>query len=147
MPVQIHITGETAAEAARELAVLAAQLSSTPVAASTQGASAQEAKRTRKTAEPKQAEAERDPKSEVGDLEGKPIDDNDPIDGESGGSSAEDDGPVPTVVELRAKAQEVGSTPEAKKAIKALLDKFESKSISDVQEGRRAAFLRELEAI
>ena len=54
---------------------------------------------------------------------------------------------VPTVVELRAKAQEKGKTPEGKKAIKALLDEFGSKSISDVPEEKRAAFLAALEAL
>jgi hypothetical protein len=51
---------------------------------------------------------------------------------------------IPTVVELRAAAQAKGGTPEGKKAIKALLDKFESKSISDVPEDKRAAFLTAL---
>lgn len=54
---------------------------------------------------------------------------------------------IPTVVELRAKAQEKGTTPEGKKAIKALLDEFGSKSISDVPENVRIAFLRRLEAL
>ena len=54
---------------------------------------------------------------------------------------------IPTVVDLRAKAQEKGTTPEGKKAIKALLDKFESKSISDVPEEKRTAFLHALEAL
>jgi hypothetical protein len=54
---------------------------------------------------------------------------------------------VPTVVELRAKAQEKGKTPEGKKAIKALLDEFGSKSISDVPEEKRSAFLAALEAL
>lgn len=60
---------------------------------------------------------------------------------------SDDDGNVeeiPTVVELRAKAQEVGTTPEAKKAIKALLDKYESASISNVPEDKRSAFMAEL---
>lgn len=52
---------------------------------------------------------------------------------------------IPTVVELRAAAQEKGKTPEGKKAIKALLNEFESKSISDVPEEKRAAFLHKLE--
>jgi len=51
---------------------------------------------------------------------------------------------IPTVVELRAAAQTKGGTPEGKKAIKALLDKFGRKSISDVPEDQRTAFLREL---
>jgi len=52
---------------------------------------------------------------------------------------------IPTVVDLRAAAQAKGGTPEGKKAIKALLDKFESKSISDVPEDKRTAFLQALE--
>ncbi|MHB1651641.1 MAG: hypothetical protein ACYCVD_04080 [Desulfitobacteriaceae bacterium] len=51
---------------------------------------------------------------------------------------------IPTVVDLRAKAQEKGGTPEGKKAIKALLDAFGSKSISDVPEERRTEFLQKL---
>jgi len=54
---------------------------------------------------------------------------------------------VPTVVELRAKAQSAGATADAKKAIKALLDKFGSKSISDIPEERRADFLAELDSV
>lgn len=54
---------------------------------------------------------------------------------------------IPTVVELRAKAQEKATTAEGKKAVKALLDKFESKSISDVPEEKRAAFFKELEEL
>lgn len=54
---------------------------------------------------------------------------------------------APTVVELRAKAQEKGTTPEAKKAIKALLEEFGSKSISDIPEEKRAAFLAALEEL
>lgn len=54
---------------------------------------------------------------------------------------------VPTVVALRAKAQSVGTTPDAKKAIKAILDKFGSKSISDIPEEKRADFLAELDEV
>lgn len=54
---------------------------------------------------------------------------------------------APSVVDLRAKAQEVGTSPQAKKAIKALLDKFDSKSLSEVSEDNRAEFLAELAAI
>lgn len=54
---------------------------------------------------------------------------------------------TPTVVELRAKAQEKGKTPEGKKAIKALLEEFGSKSISDIPEEKRAAFLARLEEL
>ncbi len=61
---------------------------------------------------------------------------------ETPSDKVEDD--IPTVVELRAKAQEKGGTPEGKKAIKALLDAFGSKSISDVPEDRRTEFLQKL---
>ena len=59
----------------------------------------------------------------------------------------EDDAPVPTAVELRAMAQKVGTNADKKKAIKALLDTYESKSISDVPEEKRAAFLADLSGI
>lgn len=54
---------------------------------------------------------------------------------------------IPTIVELRAKAQEKGTTAEGKKAIKALLDEFECKSISNVPDEVRAAFMQKLEAL
>jgi outer membrane biosynthesis protein TonB len=54
---------------------------------------------------------------------------------------------IPSVVELRAAAQEKGKTQEGKAKIKALLNKFESKSISDVPEEYRASFLALLEAL
>lgn len=54
---------------------------------------------------------------------------------------------IPTVVELRAVAQAKGQTAEGKKAIKALLDEFECKSISNVPEEVRVAFMRKLEAL
>lgn len=54
---------------------------------------------------------------------------------------------IPTVVELRAKAQEKGKTAEGKKAIKALLDEFGAKSISDVEENDRIGFMRRLEEL
>lgn len=50
-----------------------------------------------------------------------------------------------SVVDLRAKAQEVGKTQEAKKAIKELLTKFKCKSISDIPAGKRTDFMKELE--
>jgi len=54
---------------------------------------------------------------------------------------------IPTVVELRAEAQKHGQSPDGKKAIKALLTKFGSKSVSDVPEDKRAEFLAELTAL
>ncbi|TVZ81260.1 hypothetical protein FB379_11759 [Aeribacillus composti] len=57
------------------------------------------------------------------------------------------DEPVPSIVELRAKAQEKGKTPEGKQAIKALLQKYGCKSISTVPEEKRAEFMAEVEAL
>lgn len=62
-------------------------------------------------------------------------------DGEGGGED------VPSASELLAKAQQVGTTPEAKKAIRALLEKFGSKSISNVPEDKRAEFMAELDLV
>lgn len=54
---------------------------------------------------------------------------------------------IPTVVELRAKAQEKGKTPEGKQAIKALLEEFGSRSISEIPEEKRNAFMVALEEL
>ena len=54
--------------------------------------------------------------------------------------------PVPTIVELRATAAAKGAS-AGKAKVKALLDKFESKSISDVPEDKRAAFMQALEEL
>jgi hypothetical protein len=54
---------------------------------------------------------------------------------------------IPSVVELRAAAQQKGTTPEGKKAIKDLLNKYGSPSISAIPEDRRAKFLAALEAL
>ncbi|KEQ22333.1 hypothetical protein [Paenibacillus tyrfis] len=125
MSVLIQINGENAGEAIKELSALAAGINGQATAP----AAAQEAPkapRGRAAAKPAAAAAEEEPKNEPA---------------ESGPGEEDEDGPIPTVVELRAKAQEVGTTPEAKKAIKALLDEFGSKSISDVPENKRHAFM------
>lgn len=54
--------------------------------------------------------------------------------------------PVIPVEELRAKAQEKGKT-AGKEAVKALLGRYESKSLSSIPEADRAAFMAELEAL
>lgn len=84
--------------------------------------------------ETKQSGAAVDDSSDPGSDGGVP-DNQEP---ESGGVD------IPSIVELRAKAQEIGKTAEGKKAIKALLDKFGSKSLSDVPEEKRADFMDEL---
>lgn len=54
---------------------------------------------------------------------------------------------VPSVVDIRTKAQEKGSNKEVKKAIKGLLDEFGSKNITDLPEDQRAAFMVRLEQL
>ncbi|SDG48400.1 hypothetical protein [Desulfosporosinus hippei] len=89
---------------------------------------------------------DKDPEPETGSNTTDETPDNVPENNEGTPDQGETE-KVPTVVELRAKAQEKGTTPEGKKAIKALLDEFGSKSISDVPEEKRAAFLLKLEAL
>lgn len=62
-------------------------------------------------------------------------------------SESEDTEKVPTVVELRAKAAEKGQSTEGKKQVKALLDEFGAKSISEVEEADRASFMKRLEEL
>ncbi|SCW40212.1 hypothetical protein SAMN04487970_1005184 [Paenibacillus tianmuensis] len=126
MSVLIQINGENAGEAIKELSALAAGINGQAVAPAP-APEAPKPSRGRTATKPAPAAAE----------EGEPK--NEPTESDLG--EGDDDGPVPTVVELRAKAQEVGTTPEAKKAIKALLDEFGSKSISDVPENKRHAFM------
>jgi len=142
MPVQITINGENAAEAIKELSTLAAGISNQSVSTLTVGITTQEKPTNEKPvkARPKteitKEPSRTTPESQNG-LEVEPVDND----------SDMTDEPVPTVVELRAKAQEIGKTPEGKKSIKDLLVKFGSKSISDIPDDRRAAFLRALEEL
>ncbi|SCW41032.1 hypothetical protein SAMN04487970_10063 [Paenibacillus tianmuensis] len=124
MSVLIQINGENAGEAIKELSALAAGINGQAVAPAP-APEATKPSRGRATTKPTPAAAEEEePKKEAAESD-----------------MGEEDGPVPTVIELRAKAQEVGTTPEVKKAIKALLDEFGSKSISDVPENKRHAFM------
>lgn len=135
MSVQIMINGDNAAEAIQEFATLSAAFTGQASAPVTATVEETKPRQPRKAAEPKKEEAKEpetvkeDPQAEQ---EQEPV--GDAVD-------------IPTVVDLRAKAQEKGKTPEAKKAIKALLDKFKSKSISDVPEDIRAEFMSELDAL
>jgi hypothetical protein len=61
-------------------------------------------------------------------------------------SDTEASASVPTIVELRAKAQEKG-TAKGKDAIKSLLSEFGYESISTIPEEKRADFLTALEAL
>ena len=135
MPIQIHITGESAGEAVKELSDLASHFLSDPVKEEKPKRQIRKQEEPEKQKAPKESEKAEEPEESEESAE------------EESESSDSDDEYVPTVVELRAKAQEVGKTPEAKKAIKALLDEFGSKSISDVPEGKRAALMAALEAL
>lgn len=161
MPVQIHINGENAEETIRELSVLASHLSLSVAAAQVAASSAPEAtkaaEKTTRSRSAAKAEPVKETVSEPIDetvstpVEPDPVSETTPEEEEAADQSRSDEAvstdPIPTVVELRAKAQEVGTTPDAKKAIKALLDEFGSKSISDVSEDKRAAFLKRLEEL
>lgn len=150
MPVQININGSDAAEAVKELASLASHLvgaqafvtAAAPVAAAAETTAKPEKQSRRTKSEP----AKEDPAQQEDPVKPEAAEEQEPADQPESEDAGSTD-PVPTVVELRAKAQEVGTTPEAKKAIKALLDEFGSKSISDVSEGKRAEFLKRLEEL
>lgn len=134
MPIQINVNGDSAVEVAGMIKDLAGLMSGTIAAP-------EKPVRNRNTskAEPTKAEPE---------IKQSPVDEDPPVEPEAvEPEPEEDEGPVPTVVELRAKAQEAGSKPDGRAKVKALLEKFESKSISDVPEGKRAAFMKELGAI
>ncbi|WP_160045557.1 hypothetical protein [Paenibacillus sp. USDA918EY] len=132
MPVQITINGENATQAIEEFATLSAAFSGQVVATPM----VEEPKtRQRKSSATKKEDPE--VKQQDEEEEGK----------DAGGSDLTEDGEIPSVVDLRAKAQEVGKSPEGKKAVKALLNKFNSPSISDVPEDTRVAFMAELEKL
>ncbi|ELK41268.1 hypothetical protein D478_14885 [Brevibacillus agri BAB-2500] len=149
MSVQISIHGENAAEAVKELASLAAHFTLVPVttpAITAAPAEAQQEERPRRQRAARQSEPAADKPTaapaqepEVGEVGGDPADDASEGTGDDSGGD-----PIPTIVELRARAQEIGKTAEGKKAIKALLDKFGSKSLSDLPEEKRAEFMDEL---
>ncbi|WP_338841961.1 hypothetical protein [Paenibacillus glucanolyticus] len=134
MPVQITINGDNAAQAIEEFATLSAAFGGAAAPSAT--VSEEPKQRTRKTNEVKKEQQKET------SVETNTPDDETGTDGHS--TEGEE---IPTVVELRAKAQEVGKDPKKKPAIKELLGKFESASISDVPEEKRIAFMAELEAL
>lgn len=141
--INININAPELVEAINNLAkaTLARSLSVTEAAATVDRTPTSQTEKPKRERSKKQDDVEAQPPEKA-----QPEQPNEPESHESSASdtsqSSSDD--VPTVVELRAKAQEVGTTPEAKKAIKALLEKFGAKSISDVPEDERAYFMAEL---
>src|SRR5690348_14865842 len=115
MSVQIHISGDNAAEAIKELSGLAAHFVAAPGAVAVNADTQSEDKPKRQRSSKPQEESSQKQQEESDQKQEQEKTESDAGNGE-GTEKA------PTVVELRAKAQEVGKTTEAKKAIKALLD-------------------------
>ncbi len=140
VPIQITLQAATAADAkqlVQDLAGTMSGMADVRIPARTEVSTVEEAPvtatvdeskpRRSKISEPKESQAE----SNAQDV---------PV---TTGKEAE----IPSVVELRAKAQEVGKDPAKKPKIKALLNKYGSPNISEVPEEKRAAFMAELEAL
>ena len=134
MPVQITINGADAAESIRELSALASGLAGAQVAAP-----AEEPEKPKKEPVKKAPAKQEKPMKEeapAGDPAIEESDDNDSAD-------------IPTDVELRAKAQEIGKKmgAEGKQAIKDLLNEFGSPNITGIPEEKRIEFMARLEAL
>ncbi|MBD2861629.1 hypothetical protein [Paenibacillus oceani] len=143
MPVQITINGADAAESLRELSALAVGLTGSTAALATAPApvkpvETEAPKQTRRTKKEEPAVEKNDPVDE--DPAAKPDDSREDDEGDHRGE------PIPTDVELRAKAQEVGKK-AGKEEVKALLDKYESSNITGIPDDKRVAFMRDLEAL
>lgn len=134
MPVQITINGADAAELIRELSALASGLTGAAPVVTPVGEPKKETKKTVKQEKP-----EPDPVKEEAPAGDPAIEESDDID------SAD----IPTDVELRAKAQEIGKKmgAEGKQAIKELLNEFGSPNITGIPEKRRIEFMARLEAL
>jgi hypothetical protein len=137
MPVQITINGADAAESLRELSALAVGLTGAPAIAPAPVKETEAPKQTRRLKLKEELAVEKNEPDEE-EPAAQPADDD-----EGGGGAGE---PIPTDVELRAKAQEVGKT-AGKEKVKALLDEYESSNITGIPENKRAAFMRDLEAL
>ncbi|MGG1643010.1 hypothetical protein ACIFQM_17465 [Paenibacillus sp. NRS-1782] len=138
MPVQINITGEDANQAIKEFSVLSAAFTGVPASTVVPTSQEDKPKRNRTTApkpEPKEDPSPDQVSKEVQE-DGKKID---------GLSDGEQD--IPDVVELREAAAAVGSTPEAKAKIKALLDQYEARNLSAVSNAQKVEFLAALKAL
>jgi len=136
--VQIVINGENANEAIQELAALSAGITGRSIPAepthAPEAPKAERSTRVARTKVPPAAATEPEDEPTGNELD---IDDN----------SASDE-PIPSDVELRELARNVGAKgPEAKAAIKELLNKYGVSNITAVPNDKRIAFKRELEAL
>lgn len=126
MSVTININGENATEVLHELRDLAAGLGGTVTPVQEEKPESKPAKRPTEKKATKPIEDVAEPVKESEDV--------------STDKATED---VPTVEELRAKAQAV----EDKAAVKALIKEFGAKNITTIPEDRRAEFLARLEEL
>jgi len=133
MSVQITINGDNATEAIQEFATLSAAFIGQTTAPVVEDPKPRQPRKA--VEQPKKEEVK---VTETGEEDPEMGQDHQPV-----GDAVD----IPSVVDLRAVGQEKGKTAEGKKAIKALLDKFGSKSLSDVPEENRVAFMVGLEAI
>ena len=147
MSILIQINGETANEAIRELSALASAITGqavtdTPAPGVTaESPKADKPARTRSKQEPakdvRATPAETQDEQPASETQIEPDLDE-----------AESDEPIPTDVELRAVAAEIGKKgPDAKKKVKALLDKYGVPNITAVPVEKRVTFKRELEGL
>ncbi|MCY9539086.1 hypothetical protein M5X00_04880 [Paenibacillus alvei] len=138
MPVMIQITGENAGQAIEEFAALSTAFTGA-VNTVTAAAPVQEEKpkrqRTTKTEPKPESTKETESVEKTKDKSTAEV---------TGEGTGED---IPTFEDLRAVGKEKGATSDGKAAIRALLDEFESKSLSEVPEEKRAAFLERLKAL
>lgn len=136
MSVQIHINGENAAEAVQELATLAASLAGGQAVTVVNVApeATKPARQSRAASKPETVKAD----------EPAVTPDSEPA--QEPDAPSDDDAPVVTVEQLRAKAAAVSQA--GKQAdVKQLLTDFKAASISTVPEEQRADFLKALEAL
>ncbi|NHN33509.1 hypothetical protein [Paenibacillus agricola] len=139
MSVQINITGDSAIEAVKEFSVLAAHFTF-PAAGTADATKSDKPVATRNRSVAKPVETEKPVESAAADAS----EEGSQTKGSIEDDFQDDDAPVPTVVDLRAKAQEVAKTLEGKAAVKLLLA---GRAISNIPEEERAAFLVALEAL
>ncbi|GEM_PF-3934572 len=140
MPVQIHITGDTAAEAIKEFAILSASFSGgIPAPAAAEVKTAPKSSATTKPV--KQPEPTPEPEKKP-----EPVKQPEPEPQPDPADDASAEPPEPTLEELRAKASEVAKAKGAG-AVKSLLEQFEPPNISSVPKEARGPFYVELEAL
>lgn len=129
MPVQITITGVNVAESLKELSILAAAIAGTE--------RLETPKRQRKA---DKLEIAKDIAQELESVENPKLE-------EDTENINVNEVRVPTVLELRSAANKKANTADKKEAIRALLDEFGSKGVSDIPEENRLHFLARVEEL